>query len=87
MFSNTTQKQPFSALPVVSEFTASFAPEIDAIEKELIEKRFAKVAKGRMEWAQTNYQIAKQSLDVDKWDDTFAKIEIAKDVLYELSQV
>lgn len=69
------------------EFTAQITKDIDALEKDMNEKRFTKVAKGRMEWAETNRNIAKQSLEVDKWDDTFDKIETARAILYELSQV
>jgi hypothetical protein len=72
-------------VPSVAAFTSQLSPETEKIEKDLNETRFSKVAQGRIEWAETNHSLAKQSVLVDKWDDVFDKIEITKSVLYELS--
>jgi hypothetical protein len=52
-----------------------------------VERKFNKVAKGKMEWAATIKGVAKQNMEVDHWDEALSKLEDMRAVLDELSEV
>lgn len=86
VFNNCLQ-EPYSLLPVVQNVTKDASVALDRIDQQIVERKFNKVAKGKMEWASTLKGTAKQSLDVDQWDAALSKLEDMRTVLDELSEV
>jgi hypothetical protein len=60
---------------------------LDRIDQQIVERKFNKVAKGKMEWTTTIKGVAKHNLDVDNWDEALSKLEDMRTVLDELSEV
>lgn len=74
-------------MPAVQNTTKDTSAALDRIDQQIVERKFNKVAKGKMKWAITLKDTAKQSVDVDHWDPALSKLEDMRTVLDELSEV
>lgn len=68
-------------------FTKDQSAALDKLEQEMSEKRFAKLAKDKMDWANTLKGVASDNCEKQQWDPAFEKIEEGRKVLDELNQV
>lgn len=69
------------------EFVRESTLTFNKIEEEIIAAKFSKVANGKMDWVKTLKGVAQDCVEKDQWDQAVGKIEDARTILYELSQV
>lgn len=79
-------EDPYKVLPAVQMATKDTGAALDRIDQQIVERKFNKVAKNKMDWALTLKSTSKQDLEVDKWDDAMSKSEDMRSVLDELSE-
>lgn len=61
--------------------------QLEQIEQQVIERKFAKVVKGKIEYCNTLKGVAREFASKDQWDQALDKIEELRSVLLELSEV
>jgi hypothetical protein len=80
-------QDPFPRLEAVVNFVRDYVPTLAKIENDIVERKFAKVARNKMEWVGTLLNVAQQFVEKDVWDQALGKIEEVRGVLEEISQV
>jgi hypothetical protein len=63
------------------------APELTALYNSVVEKKFAKETKGKIEYVGTLTQVATQFVQSHQFDQALDKIEEVRDILSTLKQV
>jgi hypothetical protein len=53
-------QEPYTQLAAATAFVAKLTPQLDALRKEAIEKKFSKQANGKMEYVTTLIGVASQ---------------------------
>jgi hypothetical protein len=61
--------------------------QLDTISQQVVERKFAKVAKGKIEWGNTLKHVAREFDNKENWDQALEKLEELKSLLSELSEV
>lgn len=80
-------QEPFNKLPVVVNFVASATERTTKLEQQVNESKFNKEAKNKMDYVATLKSSASSFLFRELWDQANTKLEEARAVLNELSQV
>lgn len=74
-------------MPVVVAFVASNLPTVDEIEQSVIEAKFTKLLKSKIERVSNLRGQTKTWIDGERWDNAFQEIENARQTLFELKNV
>lgn len=61
--------------------------ELDKIEQKIVEQKFGKEAKNKMEYASTLRSSASEFSQKEQWDQALGKLEEANTVVAELKEV
>jgi hypothetical protein len=61
--------------------------QLEQISQQVIERKFTKVVKGKIEWGHTIRGVAREFASKDNWDQALDKVEELKSLLSELSEV
>lgn len=74
-------------MPIVVKFVANNTASVAKLEQQIVETKFNKEAKNKMDYAASLKSTASSYLFREMWDQANTKIEEAKGILTELSQV
>jgi hypothetical protein len=80
-------QEPYTQLPFVEPFVANITAQLKILYTETVEKKFAKEAKGKIDYVATLTQVASQNVENQQFDQAYGKIEEARDLLSFLKQV
>jgi hypothetical protein len=74
-------------LPICATFVAKEIPEFEKIEQRVVEQKFGKEAKNKMEYVGTLKGVAFECSQKEQYDQAITKIEEANTALAELQEV
>lgn len=80
-------QEPFWSYPVVQTLVAETNPKLEALVQDIVEKRFGKEVKNKMDWVNTLKGVASQFAENGQWEQALEKIEAALQIIFELTQV
>lgn len=83
----TVKQDPYTKLPICVTFVTKENAELDKIEQKIVEQKFGKEAKNKMEYASTLRGVASDFSQKEQWDQAIGKIEEANNVVAELREV
>lgn len=79
---------PYNKLQVVITFVGSSPlTQLEQIEQQVIERKFAKVVKGKIEWVNTLKGVARDCASKEQWNQALDKLEELRAILTDLSEV
>lgn len=73
-------------MPAVVTFLEEAPATLNEIEDQIVQRKFSKVAKGKMEWLGTLKNVAEQFLEQEQWDRVLDQVEQARGVILEITQ-
>lgn len=80
-------QEPYTKLEAVVNYVQGASLSLDKLEKDVVDTKFSKVAKNRMEYVDILIGVASRELEVQQWDQSLGNIEKARGVVDELNQV
>lgn len=84
---HTLSQEPYNKLAASAKFVETNTAAFDNIEQQIVEKKFSKDSKNKMDWVNTLKSTAGTFLFREQWDSALEKIEEAKNVVATLSEV